>query len=144
MDELIHRKSWFNRNWKWAVPVGGCMLVIAAFLIFAGSLIWGVTSLMSDSQAHKDAMEAARSNTLVIERIGEPIETNGISGGNIHYSNGFGTAQLSIPIKGPKGEATIRVSGNGEDDSWNYEVMEVFFPDSDEVIDLLREEAPFD
>lgn len=137
MEQDIQPKNWFNRNWKWAVPVGGCFLVIVAIIVFAGSLIWGVTSMMSDSQAYKDAMANARSNSVLVDRIGEPIERQGMSSGSINYSNGVGEADLRIPIEGPKGKATIRVIGSGTDENWNYELMEVHFEEKDEVIDLL-------
>lgn len=139
MDELIHRKSWFKRNWKWAVPVGGCFLIIIALVMFAGSLILGISSMVSESQAYEDAMASAQQNERLIELIGEPIETSGISSGNIQYSNGAGNADLSIPIKGPIGEATIRVIGSGKNDNWRYEIMEVTVSGNDETIDLLED-----
>ncbi|NNC95170.1 MAG: hypothetical protein HKN92_06365 [Chitinophagales bacterium] len=139
MEEPIKGKSWFNRNWKWVVPTGGCLLVIILIVAFAGSLIWGVTSLMSDSQAYQDAMTEARNNSQVVQVLGEPIETNGMSGGSINYSNGYGTAELTIPIKGPNGEATILVEGSGADENWTYQKMEVSISDSDQVIDLLED-----
>lgn len=139
MEELIQRKSWFSRNWKWVLPTGGCLLAIVLIVAFAGSLIWGVTSLMSDSQAYQDAMEEATNNPKVLSLLGEPIETDGMSGGSINYSNGYGTAKLTIPIKGPNGKGTIRVEGSGVKENWTYEKMEVFIVKSDEIIDLLEE-----
>jgi hypothetical protein len=138
MEDHIQRKSWFNRNWKWVVPTGGCLLVIILIVAFAGSLIWGVTSMMSDSQAYQDAMTEAQNNSEVIQVLGEPIETDGMSGGSINYSNGYGTAALTIPIKGPNGKATIHVEGSGADNDWTYEKMEVYISDSEQIIDLLE------
>ncbi len=137
MEEQIQRKGWFARNWKWAVPTGGCLLIIVLFVSFAGTLIWGITSMMLDSQAYVDTMEKAKTNTVVIERIGEPIETNGIIKGNINYTNGYGHAELTIPIKGPKGEATIRVEGGGVEENWTYQTMDVYIYESRETINLL-------
>ena len=139
MEEHIQRKNWFNRNWKWVVPTGGCLLIIVLIVAFAGSLIWGVTSMMNDSQAYQDAMTETRNNAEVVQILGEPIETDGMSGGSINYSNGYGTAELSIPIKGPNGKATIRVEGSGMDENWTYEKMEVFVKESNQIIDLLKD-----
>lgn len=144
MEEQIKRKGWFSRNWKWAVPTGGCLLIIVLFVSFAGTLIWGITSMMSDSQAYIDAMGKAQTNTTVIERIGEPIETNGMINGNINYSNGYGHAALTIPIKGPKGEATISVEGGGVEENWTYETMDVYISESGEIINLLNENKLLD
>ncbi len=140
MEENIERKGWFGRNWKWAVPTGGCLLIIVLIVAFVGTIAVGVTSMMSDSQAYIDAMEMVKNNPEVMERIGEPIETNGMSGGSINYSNGFGEAELTIPIKGPKGEATIRVEGQGKDTNWTYDTMDVYIDETNEIINLLESE----
>lgn len=137
MEEHIQHKSWFNRNWKWVVPTGGCLLIIILIVAFAGSLILGVTSLISDSQAYQDAMTSARNNPEVVRVLGEPIETDGMTGGSINYSNGYGTAELTIPIKGPNGKAKIRVEGSGVDENWSYERMEVYVQDPERIINLL-------
>jgi hypothetical protein len=84
-------------------------------------------------------MTEARNNPEVIQLLGEPIETDGMSGGSINYSNGYGTAELSIPIKGPDGTATIHVEGSGADENWTYEKMEVLISDSNQIIDLLED-----
>lgn len=139
MEDYSERKNWFGRNWMWVVPTGGCLVIIVLLVVFAGSLFFGITTLMSDSTAYKDSMELVTSNEEVIQLLGEPIEPNGMSGGNINYSGGYGSAELTIPIKGPKGEATIRVEGGGVDDDWTYEVMEVYVDGSDEIIDLLED-----
>lgn len=137
MEENIQHKSWFGRNWKWAVPTGGCLLLIILLIVFIGSIFYGVTSLMTDSQAYVDAMNKAQESELLIEQIGEPIEQNGIMGGSVNYSNGYRTAEITIPIKGDKGEATLRVEGGGTDENWTYERMEAYISETDMVIDLL-------
>jgi len=142
MEDHIQRKGWFARNWKWVVPTGGCLLGIILIIVFAGSLFFGISSMMTDSQAYKDSMEAVQSNEEVISILGEPIETNGTNGGNFGYRNGVSSAELSIPIKGPNGEATIFVVGEGTDDNWTYETMEVHFEDSNDIIYLLDDSLP--
>jgi hypothetical protein len=142
MEEYQEHKGWFARNWKWVVPSGGCLLIIIFIIAFAGSLFFGLSSVMSDSQAYKDSMEAVQSNEEVIAILGEPIENNGIHGGNFSYKNGVSSAEFSIPIKGPKGEATIFVIGSGVDEDWNYETMEVHIEGSNKIIHLLENELP--
>ena len=141
MEEFEERRGWFGRNWKWAVPTGGCLLIIVLVVVFFGSLFVGITSMISDSHPYQDAMEAAQNNEALIELIGEPIETNGMNGGNWKIDNERKSAEISIPIKGPNGEATIFVVGEGINDNWTYQTMEVHLKDSREIIDLL-ETAP--
>ena len=138
MEAIAHRQSWWKRNWKWALPTGGCLLIVILIIVFIGSIFYGVTSLMSDSKAYTDAMEKATSNEVVTSILGTPIEQNGIMGGSINYSSGYSEAKITIPIKGPKGEATIRVEGGGTDEVWTYEQMDVFISETGEVINLLQ------
>ena len=142
MDEYQQRKGWFARNWKWVVPTGGCLLIIILFIVFAGSLFFGLSTMMTDSQAYKDSMEAVTSNQEVIDILGEPIEPDGMQGGNFSYKNGVSSAEFSIPIKGPNGEATIFVVGSGVDDDWTYDAMEVHIDGTNEIINLLEQEQP--
>jgi hypothetical protein len=144
MEEIEERKGWFARNWKWVVPTGGCLIIVVLLVVFAGGLFYTVANLTTDSQAYIDSMEKVKTNELVIEQIGEPIEQNGISSSSFNYTNGYSSAELTIPIKGPKGEATIRVEGGGVDENWTYDVMEVYVKGSDEVIYLLEDDPLLD
>ena len=130
MENSDHR-SWFGRNWKWAVPTGGCLLVIVLFVLFAGSLFVGVTSMFKDSTPYKDAISKAQTNEYVIEALGEPIESDGMISGSINYTGGF-----SIPINGPEGAATIMVDADKYNNLWNYNRLEVILDETGEVIPL--------
>lgn len=140
MEENIQHKNWFNRNWKWAVPTGGCLLVIILFIAFAGTMFMGVTSLFKDSEPYKNALLKAQTNEVVIEAIGEPIETSGMTKGSINYSNGEGHTNLDIPIKGPKGKAIIRVVADKHSDEWEYILMEVIVTETQDKIPLLSDD----
>jgi len=142
MEETIHRQSWWKRNWKWALPTGGCLGIIVLIIVFAGTLFFGITSLMEDSDAYTQAMSRAAENQELIALIGEPIEQEGIIGGSINNSNGFKEARLTIPIKGPNGEATVRVIGSGVGDNWTYSIMDAYIEDGRVIINLLDTEAP--
>lgn len=137
MEENIQRKNWFNRNWQWAVPTGGCLLIIILFIVLAGTMFMGVTSLFKDSEPYKTALLNAQTNELVIEAIGKPIERSGMTKGSIDYSNGEGHTNLDIPIKGPKGEAIIRVVADKYSKEWEYKLMEVIVAETHETISLM-------
>ncbi|MBQ4819812.1 cytochrome c oxidase assembly factor Coa1 family protein [Aquimarina sp. MMG016] len=137
MEHQIKQKSWFSRNWPWVVPVGGCLTLIILFFVFLGSVIFGVTSLISGSDPYQDALAKAQQDDYVIEILGEPIETNGIMQGKISMKNSTGNANISIPIKGPDGEAKVYVVGTKQNDEWTYSEMYVIIKETDEQIDLL-------
>ena len=140
MNEITEEKSWWSRNWKWAVPTGGCLFIIIAFVVFAGTMMVGLSSLFENSAAHTESLERAAANKEVVAVLGEPIETNGMPQGNVNNINGLKTAFLNIPIKGPNGEAIVKVEGEGKGDNWTYQVMTVTINESNLVIDLLDNE----
>ncbi|WP_074406941.1 cytochrome c oxidase assembly factor Coa1 family protein [Aquimarina megaterium] len=137
MEDHIQQKSWFARNWGWAVPVGGCLTLIVLFFIFLGSLIFGVSELITESTPYQDALVKVNEDEYVVNILGEPIETNGIMNGSLSYKNNTGSADISIPIQGPKGEAQLYVVGTKQNDQWTYKEMYVIIDETDEQIDLL-------
>ena len=82
----------------------GLLLIggIAAFFIFKG-----VLGLLEKSPPYQDGIARAQSSAEVKAALGEPIETDGMVSGNINYSNDTGSADLTVPIKGPKGTGTL-------------------------------------
>ncbi len=137
MENQISQKSWFARNWGWVVPLGGCLTVIILFFVFLGSVIFGVSELMTGSDPYKEALAKVKQDEYVIEILGKPIETDGIMQGELSFKNSIGKADISIPIKGPDGTAKVYVVGTKQNDQWTYTEMYVIIAETDEQIDLL-------
>jgi len=135
--EEHQQKNWFGRNWKWAVPSIGCLSLIIITVIFASTMVMKLTGLFKDSEPYQTGMETLTKNELVIEILGEPIETNGNIEGKVSYNNEDGNVDLKVPVKGPKGEATLIVIAEKKDGEWVYHIMEVSINDTNEKIDLL-------
>lgn len=135
-DYVEVRKSWWQRNWKWFVPTG-CVSILLIFVLFIASLFFGVTSLMTNSDAYKRAMTEAQKNKQVIEKLGSPIEDDGMTSGSINTSNDSGNCDLQIPIKGPKGKATLFIVAEKKG-TWKYSEMTVLIKTTNEEIDLLK------
>lgn len=135
-NELIQRKSWLNRNWKWFVP-SGCLTLLILFGLFIGGIFYEVTSVIKDSDAFKESMTAVQNNKLVVEKLGSPIETDGMVSGNVTSNNNVRTCDVQVPIKGPKGKGTLFVVGEKRG-KWKYSEMSVYIQNTDEKIDLLQ------
>lgn len=138
-NELVPQPSWWKRNWKWVISVGGCFTLIIIFIIFIGSIFYGVTSVLEESQPYEYALEKINQDDKITDELGYPIEKDGIISSNYNYSNGKKTAKLSVPVSGPKGSGTLFVEASGEDDEWTYDVIRIEIKDN-ENIDLLEEE----
>lgn len=144
MENNTHTRSWFARNWGWAVPLGGCLTIIILFIVFLGSVIFGVNEIITESTPYKEALVKVNEDDYIVNILGEPIETNGIMNGNLSYTNGMGSADISIPIKGPDGEAQLYVVGTKKNNEWSYSEMYVIISETDEQIDLLGYEENYD
>ncbi|OBX26077.1 GAF domain-containing protein [Gelidibacter algens] len=138
MNEEIKQKSWFKRNWIWVVPVSGCLTLIVLAVLGIGSLFYGVTKVMTNSEPYEYAMEMTQNSTEVVIAIGDDIQKDGMTGGSVSYNNGLTKADLQIPIEGSKGRATIVVKARKEADQWTYEELYVLIKESQEQIHLLN------
>lgn len=132
---MAPQRSWFSRNWKWAVPVGclgilascGCLAVIAGVLGF---------SAIKNHAAYGEALAVAMADDEVQATLGTPMETLFMGQqSSVKLVNGRSTARFSIPLKGPKAQGTLRVDAYKEGEEWAYEILQVEVP-GHEPIDL--------
>ncbi|MFH6992453.1 cytochrome c oxidase assembly factor Coa1 family protein [Flavobacterium sp. FlaQc-48] len=135
-DYYQPKRSWWDRNWKWFVPTG-CLSILVIFGLFIASLFFGITSMMKSSDAYKESMTIVAQNKTIIEKLGNPIENDGMVSGSISTSNNTGHCNLQIPIKGPKGKGTLFVIAEKRG-KWKYSQMSVYIEKTDEEIDLLQ------
>jgi hypothetical protein len=134
------KHNWMGRNWKWFVPVL-CLSFVA--LIFAA--IFAIMSLvlggMKSSGAYQQAVTRASANPAVIAALGQPIHTGYFTMGNISVSNDHGSAQLDIPLQGPKGEATVHLEARKSSNQWTYSALTVSLGSTNQQIDLLQDNS---
>ncbi len=130
------QKSWFARNWGWVLG-GGCLSLIIVVVLAVGGLIYKVSDAVTESEPYTHALAKTIENEKVISFLGEPIETNGIGNTSYSYKNGSSTAQLTIPIKGPKDEGSIIVNAEKINDEWAYNLLYVKIDGETERVNLL-------
>ncbi len=135
--EDIKQKSWWGRNWLWVLPVGGCLTVIVLVVFGVGALFFGVTKLLKESTPYEQAMTLTNNNTEVIALLGEPIETDGMTNGNISLANDEGEAHIKIPIKGSIGKAKVIVKAQKTNGVWSYDELYVLIKETQEKIHLI-------
>ena len=124
MANPINNKNWFERNWKWFVPTG-CLSLIIIISLLVGGFLFTVTKLMKRSDVYVQAVQIVTQNEQCIEALGEPIEAGWFFSGSIHVSGPSGSAELAIPVSGPKGEGTIYVKAHKEAGKWDFKILEV-------------------
>jgi hypothetical protein len=133
------RSSWWNRNWKWALPVGCILPIVLCGGGFAGFFLLiftAVSSGVKSSDAYEEAMTRARSNAEVRAQLGEPIETGFWITGSISVTGSSGNIDVSIPISGPKSSGALYIVGRKTAGQWQYSTMEVAVDGREGRIDL--------
>lgn len=135
-------RNWWERNWKWFVPT----LIVTGMLCIAGfiALLFGmINGMMRSSEPYQTAMQRAQAQPQVVAALGEPIETGWFVQGNISTQGTQGSADLAIPLSGPRGKGVLYVVGEQTAGQWHYEVMLVRVPGQAEAIELrLPQEQP--
>jgi len=136
-NQLVERKSWFKRNWIWALPVGGCLTVFVITIVLMGVGIFAFADdiqedIATEQKIIDQGLLDAQQNQEVIAILGEPIEINGSGERNVSIFNGVKSSISATPIKGPKGEATIHISITDE----TYNSYLVVIEGTNQEIDL--------
>lgn len=136
------RPGWWSRNWKWFVPTGCCLgtlvtglLLVALFGVGIFGLFSGISKVMKSSEPYQTAVQRATADEKVIAALGTPI-SEGFPMGSVNTSGESGDVDLSIPIAGPKGKATIYVVGKKFAGRWTYSKLSVKIASTGEMIDL--------
>ena len=96
-----------------------------------------MTKLEKTTDIHELAVERARKNIIVKEKLGEPIDTTWLINGSISIKNDTGEANFTVPISGPNEKGTLHVIAVKIDGEWVYEDLYVIIRDSEERINLL-------
>jgi Cytochrome oxidase complex assembly protein 1 len=131
------QKNWFQRHIGLTIA-GGCSVVLAAFVLFVLLILTFVFGMIRNSDATKLALERARSNTTVIQRIGQPLETGWFVSGNVNTTGPSGHAELEIPVHGNKGKGTIYVVADKSAGLWTFSTLDVAFADGTPRMSLLE------
>jgi len=76
-NELVPQPSWWKRNWKWVVPVGGCFTLIIGAIILFSSIYFGVSNIMEESQPYEYALELINKDEQLLKVLGSPVEKDG-------------------------------------------------------------------
>lgn len=102
-----------QRNWARAG-----LAVIAGFVLLFGLLFYAIFALMKSGEAYKLSLARAQSDQLVIAALGEPIKAGWFVSGNVKVNGPEGSANLSIPISGPKNSGTLISEASKVAGSW--------------------------
>ena len=135
-NEIIEQPSWWKRNWKWALPTGGCLTIIIIVISFIGYGVYKVSSVFSEDSsvfAFGKVIRTVQEHPVIIETLGKPIE---LEDDNYDPMSNPGVLELDMILDGSKSDGVLKVSARKVDGEWIYDVFKVTFDDTQEVLDL--------
>jgi len=134
------RRNWWDRNWKWFVPVGclSLLVLLAGLVALVGSIVIGA---MRSSDAYGHAVAEARRSPEVAQALGTPLREGLFVSGSVDVKGPSGTASLAIPLSGPKGKGTVYVEATKSAGEWTYSTLVVRVDGTEGRIDLLQRPA---
>jgi hypothetical protein len=130
--------NWFHRNWIWVVSVASA-LGLAVFGGFVFAVFLFVMRMMHSFGAYQEAMTRARQDPALIAAIGTPIEEGLWVSGKISENNQTGRADLTIPLSGPQGRATLHLRASKSGGAWKFSDLRAKVDATNQRIDLLNE-----
>ncbi|TYP99995.1 cytochrome oxidase complex assembly protein 1 [Tenacibaculum adriaticum] len=139
--EEYQERSWFSKNWPWALPLGccsGCLLLFILFIGGIGTAVFGVFSELKEATPIEEILITVNKNPKATAILGTNIVSDGFPSGNISLNNNDREVAFTIPVKGSKVEGVLTVNGIRVDKKWFYEDLYVTIKETQEQINLLE------
>jgi len=137
-NELVAKETWLKRNWKWSVSATLLFAFILRLLLTSNSQenITNIVQAYSDNSLYEIAIEKANSNQRILQTIGiiQPIDKLAILEGNAVYTNNNNSVELSVRIKGEKGNGKLDIVADKVGKEWRYKKIIVRNKNPKEVI----------
>lgn len=104
---------------------GGCATLALMVVILIAGIFYFVFSSVRKTEPFQLTLLAAQSSPEIRTQLGEPITLGFLFSGSVNWHNGSGTADVQIPLNGPKGSITIHTIGTQSPGApWNFSKME--------------------
>jgi hypothetical protein len=119
--------GWYQRNRRWFLPlvIAGPVLLVVLAVGFVVGIFAVVMGSMKASGAYQQALKRVRSDPAVVQAIGRPVRPGRTVWGNINVSGPNGSASMSFPVSGPKGEGRVFVDATKTGGVWTLDSLSV-------------------
>lgn len=111
-------RGWWDRHWKWAVPVIAAV-AIALFVAFILCVLVLGGRMMKSVEPYQHGVALARQEPRVAAALGAPIEEGWLPMGQVSND----AANLDITLRGPRGKGHLYVKAQREGGQWQYSVL---------------------
>ncbi len=120
----------------------GCLWTLGSILIFllcAGTIAFFIFNVFRSSEPYQMAMAELETNDRAIEVLGQPIKAGYLMSGSLNDSGQSGSADLSIPVSGPRGKGRLQLFALKEEGVWRLRRLVLTSEDLQQPIDLLED-----
>ena len=135
-NEVVEQPNWWKRNWKWALPTGGCLTIIIVFISVIGYGVYKVSDAFSEGTslfAFAKVVKTVQEDPMLIEILGKPIE---LKTDSYDPMSKPGVMDFEMILDGIKSDGVLRVSARKVNEEWVFDEFTVTFDDTQEVLDL--------
>ncbi len=118
-----------------------CLIGVVLFIFIGvcfGGVFFGITGLIRNSDVVQEALARAERDPQVTAALGTPLEVGWLPVGSINTSNGSGSADVTLPVSGPRGSGEMLVQAVRREGVWRYNRLIVTV--GDRRIDVLRDQ----
>jgi hypothetical protein len=92
--------------------------IVASFVLGIGSLMVAVESIIHSSEIYTMTLKEAQGSPCVSIELGVPLNPGWMTTGETEESSVEGSANLSIPVIGPKGKGSLEMSAQKQNGVW--------------------------
>jgi hypothetical protein len=131
-------QTWWNRNWI-RVVVAGCCGAVALFLGGIILIVVAAFAMMRSSGACEEAVSRAESSPAVVQALGTPLEVGWFVIGTLNPGE---SAEITIPVTGPRGKARIDVVASKATGTWVFSTLAIRLKTTGEQISLADKAPP--
>ena len=96
---------------------------IASFALFVLAIFVSSNAIMRSTGAYQIAMRQIQDSPCATSSLGTPIESGWMMSGTTSESKKSGSAEVTIPIHGPKGKGNLNVEAKKSDGKWSITSM---------------------
>lgn len=116
---------------------GGCLSVVLGCFGLGVAIFAVVMMFLRNSDACQMSLLQAQQSEVMKRELGEPISLGWVVSGKIKITNGKGTVDVTVPVSGPKGSASIHTVGKkSAGGPWTFSTMQAKVDATGEVVDL--------
>ena len=140
-NRLVIEKSWWQRNWKWILPIGIILFLVSIVLTL--SIDGNPTDILqayNEDVLYKNAIDKANSNERVIEVIGkiDDLDQLAILEGSSKYSNNNNSIEITFRVTGDKGKGKMDISADKNGSEWEYKKISIRIKEPNEEIKIIE------